>query len=319
MLLTNNFLCLPEDGMSIKDFLSRTRSEVDCMKVIETTEISEVRVSKSKDLTRFILDSLLAIFADSPKTLDSVDAIIVVSQTYNQRIPSVSTQIQNLLKCPAETFCIDVNVGCAGLIKAIALSGMLLEQGATKILVVAGDLNSSITEESDPATRVLFGDGISIQTFEASPDKYDYVLFNNGANSQFINCDTQRSVMNMNGFEVFRFTRNVVPQIVKNYFSKKLYQSEFFDFIAFHQASALIVNTLSKQLGLSNLNSPNFNCFKCGNLGAGSIGAWLANDKTVPLGTTKKLLAIGYGAGLSWGLADIVIKLIRNEIIYVAS
>ena len=125
--------------------------------------------------------------------------------------------------------------------------------------------------------------------------------------------------MNMNGFEVFRFTRNVVPQIVKNYFSKKLYQSEFFDFIAFHQASALIVNTLSKQLGLSNLNSPNFNCFKCGNLGAGSIGAWLANDKTVPLGTTKKLLAIGYGAGLSWGLADIVIKLIRNEIIYVAS
>jgi 3-oxoacyl-[acyl-carrier-protein] synthase III len=319
MLLTNNFLSLPENKISIKDFLSLTKSEADCMKVIETTAISEVRVSKSKDLTRFIIDSLLAILDDSPKTLESVDAIIVVSQTYNQRIPSVSTQIQNLLECAPDTFCIDINDGCAGLIKAIALSGMLLKQGKTKILVIAGDLNSSITEESEPATRVLFGDGISIQTFEASTDTYDYVLFNNGAKSNFINCDTHHPVMNMNGFEVFRFTRNVVPQIVRDYFSKKLYPLDFFDFIAFHQASALIVNTLSKRLGLSNLNSPNFNCFECGNLGAGSIGAWIANDKTIPLDTSRRLLAIGYGAGLSWGLADIVIQLIRNEILYVTS
>ena len=66
-----------------------------------------------------------------------------------------------------------------------------------------------------------------------------------------------------------------------------------------------------------NKYTKNFNCENIGNLGAGSIGAWIANISNIADNIPKKILAVGYGAGFSWGLASFSVQLKKNEIIYV--
>jgi 3-oxoacyl-[acyl-carrier-protein] synthase III len=70
-------------------------------------------------------------------------------------------------------------------------------------------------------------------------------------------------------------------------------------------------------LKFTNSLSNDFSCGEIGNLGAGSIGAWLS--RICQLGSKGKLnmLAVGFGSGLSWGLASLVVDVGMNEVIYV--
>ena len=61
----------------------------------------------------------------------------------------------------------------------------------------------------------------------------------------------------------------------------------------------------------------NFACGEIGNLGAGSIGAWLSQGKNLTEVGKQKMLAVGFGSGLSWGLASLIVNLKTNEVIHV--
>ena len=319
MRMSYNFLCIPNQSISVFDLMknntSKTNEEI--IKTINITGVRTLRRSKTKVLSSFILSALTLIREKYNDIFDGVDGVVVVSQTYDLRIPSISTQIQAQLKTGVDTFCIDINDGCAGFIKATAFADMLQQQGKERVLIVAGDMNSVITSQSEISTQILFGDGISISIFEKSADSFSYQLFNDGSNFRHITCESNKSVMEMNGFEVFRFTRNAVPKLVSNYFSKHQLTKEKYNLIGFHQASLLVVDELTKTTGLTNTFGDNFNCGDMGNLGAGSIGAWLANLGGALHDDERRMLAIGYGAGLSWGLSDFFLKLSANEVVYV--
>ena len=58
-------------------------------------------------------------------------------------------------------------------------------------------------------------------------------------------------------------------------------------------------------------------CGEIGNLGAGSIGAWLSQGENLTNVGKLKMLAVGFGSGLSWGIASLTVNLKNNEVIYV--
>lgn len=318
MILTYNYLCLPQGTLSVAELLGSqtTKNEAEIQKTIEITGVSTLSVSNEKKLSSFVMSAFNVIAEQSEEVFEGIDAILVVSQSYDRRIPTISTQLQGQLNAAADTFCLDMTDGCAGYIKACALANMLLSQGRKKVVIVAGDLNSLMTSDADVSTRILFGDGVSISIFEQSQDPFNYQLFNDGANAKHIVCQVDAPVMEMNGFEVFRFTRNVVPNLIKTYLDQHQLTKEHFDYVGYHQASNLIVSTLSKSTGISNQEGDNFNCGDIGNLGAGSIGAWMAKSN-IKQASRSRMMAIGYGAGLSWGLCDFYLQLKRNEVIYV--
>jgi 3-oxoacyl-[acyl-carrier-protein] synthase-3 len=290
----------------------------DIAKVIATTGVRRLSVLRDKSLSSFAAAALAAIRAQAADAFEGVDAIITVTQTHDLRLPSLSTQLQGQLGAPASTFCIDVVDGCSGFIKATVLADLLMKAGRRKVLVVAGDINTSVTEQADIATRILFGDGLAFSVFEASGEAFDSVLLNDGAHGSHILCRSAEAVMQMNGFEVFRFTRNAVPGLVKDYLARRALAHDAFGLVAWHQASLLIVKTLASTTGLANLRGGDFLCGDIGNLGAGSIGAWLAGNREIPLGQPLRTLAIGYGAGLSWGLSDFHVHINRhNEVLHV--
>lgn len=318
MKITNNFLILPNTSLDVSSILNEAgRSSDEISKTISTTGISRISYAYPKLFTEFVFDGLASIADNHTKLLSSVDSIIVVSQSYDQRIPSISSRVQSKLNLQADTFCIDVMDGCSGYIKALSLAYMLEREGRRKVLVIAGDLNSSMTTQADTGTRVLFGDGVSISILESDTSTLDTKLFNNGDHNGVISCSVSESVMNMNGFEVFRFTRNVVPQLINSYLNETDKSLGSYDLLALHQASKLVVSTICSSLKFKNTLSEDFACGEIGNLGAGSIGAWLSQINDLEKKGRLKMLAVGFGSGLSWGLGSVVVDVQRNEVIYV--
>lgn len=318
MLLTNNATFVSENRQSVADLIVSTlgKSYQEAEKTIASTGISNLSVFQNDELMGLMKIAVEILNGKNVGILGGVSAIIVVSQTYDMALPSISTRIQGLLGLSSKTFCIDVNDGCCGFIKASKIAKMLIESGYSKVLVISGDINSRITKNSDLSTRILFGDGFSFSTFEASNDSYVSELHNNGLDAEFIRCKMNTSELIMNGFEVFRFTKNVVPPLMRE-FLKKIDGDEI-DLVGLHQASRLIVNSLSSSLAISTRYGDFFNCSKIGNLGSGSIGSWLANVPEVPFNKKLKMLAIGYGAGLSWGVANFCVNIDGiNEVISV--
>ena len=320
MQLTHNFLLLPEEAVSVADILTDSgKSQDEARKIIETSGFSTLRKSSSGSLSKFILDGMGQVVRTDTDLLDGVDAVIVVSQSFDQRIPSISTRLQATFELPKDVFCIDLFDGCAGFIKALKLISSLEAIGHKKFLVVAGDLNSIMTENAELGTTILFGDGIAATIFEATGEPSRSLLFNSGDIAGTISCGLADNQMLMDGFEVFRFARNVVPGLVSEFLDKTGDELEDFDLVGLHQASKLVVAALSKTLKLRADFSETFNCGGIGNIGAGSIGAWLSNSRDLETRGPLKMLAIGFGSGLSWGASSFTLNIVRNETFHVSS
>jgi len=318
MEITHNFLLLPNKKVDVEKILGesgKTKEEIE--QTIATTGIKTLSHAGNALFSEFALLGLTLITEAHTNIFNDVDAVIVVSQSYDQRIPSLSTRIQKLFNLSSGTFCIDIMDGCSGYIKALSIASMLNNNGIAKILIVAGDINSSMTTNAEIATKILFGDGLSVSILEAGTDKLNIKLFNDGDIKNTISCDMLENIMHMNGFEVFRFTRNVVPNLIKTYLTETNEDIDSYDLIALHQASDLVVSTIFKTLKLNNRLIRNFACGEIGNLGAGSIGAWLSQGENLTSRGELKMLAVGFGSGLSWGIASVTINLQQNEVIYV--
>lgn len=318
MKLTNNFLVLPNNSLDVRQLLLDSgRSNEDATKTIANTGISSVRYAHPKLLSEFIFDGLASVNRMNSGVIEDTDAVIVVSQSYDQRIPSISTRIQSLFNLSSSTFCIDVMDGCSGYIKALSVASMLELRGAKKVLIVSGDLNSVMTTDADVGTKILFGDGVSVSILEANSSQLDTRIYNDGDLNNIISCSFAKSIMNMNGFEVFRFTRNVVPHMINTYLDECGMTLQSYDLVALHQASKLVVSTICATLKYKNTLGDDFACGDIGNLGSGSIGAWLSKITGLENKGELKMLAVGFGSGLSWGLASLVVDMQQNKVIYI--
>lgn len=318
MKVTDNFLLLPNDTVSVAQILSEDgKSAEEISNLLSNTGISHLRVASTKSFSDFVLNGLEKLSLIHRDVFSNVDAVIVVSQSYDQRIPSLSTRIQKAFDLPKTTFCLDIMDGCAGYVKGLHLASMLQGNGCKKIMVVAGDLNSLMTTSSDMGAKVLFGDGVSISTLEADGDSSDAHILNDGDLTGVIACPYEGGVMRMDGFEVFRFAKNQVPMLVNSYLEERGEALHDYDLVAFHQASKLVVNVICASLKFRNQLCPDFNCAEIGNLGSASIGAWLTQIEDFPFNRDLQLLAVGFGSGLSWGVAPVTLCVSRNEVVYV--
>lgn len=316
MKISSNILLLPEVSVDMHELLIKSGKNLDeASKTILNTGVNSVRRVNDIGLTGFIMNGIGSIKNNYPNFFDHIDAVIVVSQSYDQRIPSISTRVQDKLNIASTAFCLDLMDGCSGYIKALHLSNLLLEAGCNKIVVFAGDLNSKMTSGSEIGTQILFGDGVSVTTLEQSDRKSDILLLNEGDNTGIISCtDTS---MTMNGFEVFRFTKNKVPKLITDFLENKNLSIEHFDYVGLHQASNLVVANVFKELTYTNKLCADFLCGEIGNIGAGSIGAWLSQIDFSSGANESKLLASGFGSGLSWGLATVDLSLKYNGVLNV--
>ena len=250
---------------------------------------------------------------------ESVDALIMVTQTPDYFMPSTSCVLHKKLGLSDRCAAFDVGQGCSGYPYGLSLAGMMLQTGGAKrVLLLHGDTPARYTDKGDRAVSLLFGDAGSATALEAceenANDRWFFVLQTDGSGYQDLiikagglrdrfNADRRNHCVTMNGANVFNFTIKRVPDLVKETLALAGRTQDEIDYFIFHQANHFIIKHLAKKLGVPDQKIPLI-MKEYGNTGGVSL------PLTITLGAMERpadkplrLLLLGYGAGLSWGSA----------------
>lgn len=305
--------CLPETISTTEDLI-RQNPDWDAARIVSKTGIHNRRITGPTELTSDLAigaaRGLMEKYGIPP---DSIDHLIICTQTPDHLVPSTACRVQNALGLPDSTAAFDINMGCSGYIYGLRVAGALVASGAARrVMLINSDTYSKLLAPDDLATRSLFGDGAAASLISADPtgaaigpivlgtdgSGYDGFVARNSALAD--DGDLPRAIR-MDGPAIFNFTLERVPALVKEFLqANQLAQTDISHFV-FHQANAWMLNHLRKKIGIDASRFPLI-LSDVGNTVSASIPMVLASlDGKLKPG--DKLVLVGFGVGLSWGIS----------------
>lgn len=229
-----------------------------------------------------------------------IDAVISVTQTAKNKLPSIACMLQNKLKLNKDIIAYDLNLGCSGFVFALStLYGFIHTRLAKNILLVCSDTYTKFLDEDNRTCRSIFSDSASSCIVSSCESDFEprFNFFTDGSGSQDL--IENNNVINMNGSEVFVFTTTTVPQLFKNLLKKSNCTIDDIDHFIFHQASKLVLDRLILELDIpSKKFHINYNII--GNTVSASIPILLEQlEKKKILKKNNLVMLMGFGVGLS--------------------
>ena len=274
---------------------------------VNTRHISEVNETAADHACK----AAKKLLADTDVNL--IDCIIFVTQSPDYLFPTSACIIQNTLGLRQNCLAFDVNQGCSGYIYGLALGVSLLESDiASRVLLLCGETYTKYIDKHDRTCRPIFSDagsatilaknkGPSIGPFYFGTDGSGadkLILKNSGAR---VSEREKRVRIHMSGSEVFMFTMREIPALVGTLTKSAGVKLEDFSMFFFHQASRIVLETISRKLGLPE-EKVYSNIGRIGNTVSSSIPIALADaNGEGRINSGDMLLLAGFGVGLSWG------------------
>lgn len=258
----------------------------------------------------------------SPSTIDFV---MLCTQSPDYFLPSTACILQDRLGIPKSAGAFDYNLGCSGCIYGLALAKGLITAGIAKnILLLTAETYNKYLHPSDKSNRSIFGDGaaaclISSEGF-AEIGEFSLGTDGSGANNLIVKTGAAKQkhatgkfieddeghiwyddYLYMNGGNVFNFTLDVVPAMMKDILDKNHLKKEQIDYYVFHQANKFMLNTIRK---VCIIPKERFyiDLATTGNTVSSTILIGVKNcmnNKIIKSG--DKVMISGFGVGLSWG------------------
>jgi len=250
---------------------------------------------------------------------DSIDALILVTQTPDFFLPSTACVVHHRLGLADHCAAFDVGLGCSGYPYGMWLAAMMLQGGGVRrALVLHGETPTRFSDKSDRSVSLLFGDAGSATALEAvdpgSTADWHYALHSDGSgyNTMIIESggfrdrfgsDPRKHCVHMNGALIFNFTIKRVPALIDETLAGAGMSSNDIDYFIFHQSNQFIMKHLCVKQALS-LEKVPIILKEYGNTGGVSIPLTLTEGKLIrPKDRALRLMLLGYGVGLSWGSA----------------
>jgi 3-oxoacyl-[acyl-carrier-protein] synthase III len=250
---------------------------------------------------------------------DSIDALILVTQTPDYFLPSTACVVHHRLGLADHCAAFDVGLGCSGYPYGMWLAAMMLQGGGVRrALVLHGETPTRFSDKSDRSVSLLFGDAGSATALEAvdpgSTADWHYALHSDGSgyNTMIIESggfrdrfgsDPRKHCVHMNGALIFNFTIKRVPALIDETLAGAGMSSNDIDYFIFHQSNQFIMKHLCVKQALS-LEKVPIILKEYGNTGGVSIPLTLTEGKLIrPKDRALRLMLLGYGVGLSWGSA----------------
>ena len=187
----------------------------------ERTGIRERRIATQDEaLTDIALPAVREALAGAGADPSEIDLVICATVTPDMLFPTTSALMADTLEM-RNAAAYDLLAGCTGFMYAIAQAyGMLASGLSKKALVVGGDLLSKILDWDDRSTVVLFGDGAGAVVMEpvATGGFLGFELGADGGGGIHLcypgsgsrHFDDPKSMLKMNGREVFKFATRVM-------------------------------------------------------------------------------------------------------------
>ena len=280
----------------------------------ERTGIRERRIAAPDEaLTDIALPAATAALADAGVAPGEIDLLICATVTPDMMFPTSSALMADALGMP-NAAAYDLLAGCTGFMYAVAQAYGMIASGLSKrALVVGGDVLSKILDWDDRSTLVLFGDGAGAVVMEPVRSG-GFLGFELGADggggihlcypgSGSRHFDEPKSILKMNGREVFRFATRVMVSSAEAVLEQCGKTVADVDVYVPHQANKRIIDYAVGKLGIPPERTV-VNVERYGNTSSGSIPLALADARLDGrLRDGALVLMTGMGAGLTWGSA----------------
>ena len=246
-----------------------------------------------------------------------IELLIVGTTTPDVIFPSTACLVQAELGangCAA----FDVNAACSGFIYALALADKFIRSGSVKTaLVIGAETLSRMTDWTDRATCVLFGDGAGAAVLRADREAgvlsthlhadgaYRHLLYNPVGVSAGFKMDEPNAGLRvmMSGSEVFKVAVKTLDAVVEETLAANGLDKSAIDWLIPHQANLRIIDATARRLELP-MERVIVTVDRHGNTSSASVP--MALDEGVRSGRIKRndlLLMEAFGGGFTWGSA----------------
>jgi 3-oxoacyl-[acyl-carrier-protein] synthase-3 len=255
-----------------------------------------------------------------------VAGLIFVTQTPDYLVPATSHVLHHRLGLPASCYAFDVNLGCSGYVYGLWMAASLMQNVKGNVLLLVGDTISRVTSPQDQSVALLFGDAGTATALtpdtQAPPMFFELGADGSGFQDLIVPSGGFRSPANhdsavrtlregqnirsdqdvfMNGPEIFTFTLQRVPPLVKTVLHSAGRQMDEIDGVFFHQANRFMLEHLAKRIKIP-AEKFVIALEDYGNTSSASIPLAISTTqyRNRIRESSLRLLLAGFGVGLSW-------------------
>jgi len=260
-------------------------------------------IAEGEDCATLAIDASKAALEHAGVGGDSVDLILCATSTGPESMPSVACLVGEAIGAPA-VGAMDLAAACAGYAYAASVAGSMLQSGAVeRVLLIGADAMTTIVDENDRSTAVLFADGAGAVVLERGDGEsgfVDHILGADGRMAPYGRAGHpgDDNKLYQNGREVFKFAVRVLPEMVEKLVARNGITLEDVQYIIPHQANARIIQAAARKLDIP-LERIVINVDHFGNTSAASIPISYPDiyDSFEP---GKYVITVGFGFGLTW-------------------
>ncbi|MCP4482359.1 MAG: ketoacyl-ACP synthase III [bacterium] len=247
---------------------------------------------------------------------DDIDIIICATITGDYQTPSTSCLIQKELAAK-KAFAFDISAACSGFIYGLDIAEKYIASDPSKrVLIVATEKLSSVTDWKDRVTCVLFGDGAGAAIVEASNDSsgilrselnsngdnYDLLIIKAGGSknpASQLTLEQSQHFLEMQGNEVFKNAVTDMKNAAVKVVECSGWNKDDIKLLIPHQANIRIIEAIRKRLKLKK-DQVYINLHKIGNTSASTIPIALSQaleESRIQKG--DKIVLVSFGAGFT--------------------
>ncbi|MEG0011031.1 MAG: beta-ketoacyl-ACP synthase III [Muribaculaceae bacterium] len=252
---------------------------------------------------------------------DEIELVICATSNPDFRFPSTASIISH--KCGLKNaYAFDIQAACAGFLVALQAGASYIKSGIyKKVIVVAAEKMSSMTDYTDRSTCPLFGDAAGCVLLEPTEENLgiiDSVFHINGEGLPHLimkgggatypatheSIDAHEHYLHQDGRVVYRHAVTNMLGSTLEVIARNNLSTDSVDWFIPHQANLRIIEAVGSRVGIDP-KKVLVNIEHYGNTSAASIPLCIDEYKD-KLKKGDKLVLTAFGAGFTWGAMYIV-------------
>lgn len=253
------------------------------------------------------------LFEEKGVTKQSVDALILCTQSPDYFLPTTACLLQERLGLRTDIMAFDYNLGCSGFVYGLGIAKSLIVAGLVKnVLLLTAEKYNRYIDKTDRGNRSLFSDAATATFISSEKGVFKigtpvYGTDGSGAGNLIVRGgggkfpEEKATNLFMDGPAIFNFTLEAVPPLVNETLKKNQIEFEEVNQFIFHQANKHMLKFIREAIHI-----PEEKFYMClqnyGNTVSSTIPICL--DHFIHEGKVQeggKYLLAGFGVGYSWG------------------
>jgi 3-oxoacyl-[acyl-carrier-protein] synthase-3 len=237
--------------------------------ILERTGISERHIADPEVATSdMAVEAARIALAARGVEPSEVDAILLCTVTPDMLFPSTACLVQHKLGAKG-AWGFDLVAACCSFLYGLTTAAQMIGSGAhRKVLVIGADTMSRITDYTDRATCIIFGDGAGAFLVEPAEDDslgaIDFLHEIDGSGGEFLNMPAggsrlpasietvqkRQHYIHQAGQQVFKFAVRRMYEICRDLLAKNNIDPGQIKVMIPHQANRRIITACTERLGL---------------------------------------------------------------------